>query len=223
MPLILKIFEIKILIFLHGFNTVCYLKEYKHSLSTLGIYRMTLNCSWIFVWIRAGSVAHKNVWILLCLIGGFFLGAFSTSAPTRHLKKSNSLAAVWRKLSHYQKLLFTSIHSVPAVATPSIITTWRKWRPAALHSTAGACNCELTQKIKTLVYLQHLLCNHISTIFQFVYSLVGIPPESAIGILFAVTYSTAQPHKGRAIRHFLFNGSQYWSFSIVVPSMNHYR
>ena len=99
MPLILKIFEIKISIFLHGFNTVFLNpKEYKHSLSTLGIYRMTLNCSWIFVWIRAGSVAHKNVWILLCLIGGFFLGAFSTSAPTRHLKNLTRIGCCLAKI-----------------------------------------------------------------------------------------------------------------------------
>ena len=167
MPLILKIFEIKISIFLHGFNTVCLnLKEYKHSLSTLGIYRMTLNCFWIFVWIRAGSVAHKNVWILLCLIGGFFLGAFSTSAPTRHLKKIKLIGCCLAKIkSLLEIVVYINPHSVPAVATPSIITTWRKWKAAALYSTARACNCELTQKIKTLVYLQYLLCNHISTIF----------------------------------------------------------
>ena len=166
MPLILKIFEIKISIFLHGFNTVCYLKEYKHSLSTLGIYRMTLNCSWIFVWIRAGSVAHKNVWILLCLIGGFFSWGVFYFGPHPPPKKIKLIGCCLAKIKSLLEIVVYINPQCPRCGDPIHNNHLEKMEGggSALHY-AGACNCELTQKIKTLVYLQHLLCNHISTIF----------------------------------------------------------
>ena len=100
MPLILKIFEIKISIFLHGFNTVL-----SERVQTLVIYSRNLSDDIeLFLdfcldkgWVCCAQECMDFVmphWRFFSW-GVFYFG------PHPPLKKSNSLAAVWRKLSHY--------------------------------------------------------------------------------------------------------------------------